>query len=366
MYDEYQDVDPSPEGDKTVLFVASDDINSSECEAEVDCVRDIVVRLNLTTKEREVLYNFTAPDRVNENMHDIDRISEHTLLVAGISYDRIYMVNYTTGIITWQWEMQSEYSFGTGGSYPSDWTHMNDVEQLPDGRMMASPRNHDQVIFIDPETGLQENWTLGSDNNHAILYEQHQPDYIPKSRGGPAVLVADSQNHRIVEYERREGEWVQTWVWTDSQMQWPRDADRLPNGNTLIEDSNGGRIIEINPDGEIVWEIEVKSTYDVERLGTGDESSGGESASNLGLESQRVSKQSNPKTDTVLNLRTVLLTVVPSKIRSAIAFVSPAWMGFTEIVVAGIIFLNIFIWIMIEIYWRREYINIQSPIEMNY
>lgn len=31
-------------------------------------------------------------------------------------------------------------------------------------------------------------------------------------------------------------------------------ADRLPNGNTLITESSGGRILEVAPDGEIVWE----------------------------------------------------------------------------------------------------------------
>jgi len=31
-------------------------------------------------------------------------------------------------------------------------------------------------------------------------------------------------------------------------------AQRLPNGNTLITEGNGGRIIEVTPEGEIVWE----------------------------------------------------------------------------------------------------------------
>ncbi|MGH8168001.1 MAG: arylsulfotransferase family protein, partial [Woeseiaceae bacterium] len=31
-------------------------------------------------------------------------------------------------------------------------------------------------------------------------------------------------------------------------------TQRLPNGNTLITESNGGRILEVTPDQEIVWE----------------------------------------------------------------------------------------------------------------
>ncbi len=33
------------------------------------------------------------------------------------------------------------------------------------------------------------------------------------------------------------------------------DQQRLANGNTLISESNGGRILEVAPDGEIVWEF---------------------------------------------------------------------------------------------------------------
>ena len=32
-------------------------------------------------------------------------------------------------------------------------------------------------------------------------------------------------------------------------------ADRLPNGNTLITETIGGRCIEVTPEGEIVWEF---------------------------------------------------------------------------------------------------------------
>ena len=32
-------------------------------------------------------------------------------------------------------------------------------------------------------------------------------------------------------------------------------CQRLPNGNTLITDSNSGRVFEVTPDGEIVWEF---------------------------------------------------------------------------------------------------------------
>jgi hypothetical protein len=32
-------------------------------------------------------------------------------------------------------------------------------------------------------------------------------------------------------------------------------ATRLANGNTLVTESNGGRILEVTPEGETVWEF---------------------------------------------------------------------------------------------------------------
>ncbi|ERG90009.1 MAG: hypothetical protein J07HQW1_00022, partial [Haloquadratum walsbyi J07HQW1] len=92
--------------------------------------------------------------------------------------------------------------------------------------------------------------------------------------------------NRIVEYQRVNNTWLRTWTWGEGLLSWPRDADRLPNGNTLITDSNGGRVIEVNKQGNIVWSVEMTTPYEAERLGTGDESSGGQSADTLGLESQ--------------------------------------------------------------------------------
>ncbi|MFC7195040.1 hypothetical protein ACFQL4_10875 [Halosimplex aquaticum] len=152
----------------------------------------------------------------------------------------MFVLNTTTKEIEWEWEAQTDFPLSGGGPYPNDWTHVNDIEVLPDGRFMVSLRNQDQVVFLKQGTGLLENQTLGAEDDHDVLYEQHNPDFIPAERGGPAVLVADSENDRVVEYQREGGNWTRTWKWSDGTVDWPRDADRLPNGNTLIVDSNGG------------------------------------------------------------------------------------------------------------------------------
>jgi hypothetical protein len=98
------------------------------------------------------------------------------------------------------------------------------------------------------------------------------PDLL--STNPPTVLVADSENDRIVEYKKEGNEWVVTWKYS-GELDWPRDADRLPNGNTLIVDSRGDRVLVVTPQKEIVWEMDIpKHPYDAERLGLTNEPTG--------------------------------------------------------------------------------------------
>jgi hypothetical protein len=278
----YHDVDPSPRGKYTVTYVASDGADPSECAGE-KCLRNVIERLNLTTGEVTRIHGWVDARNGSSQTHDVDRVNESVYLVGDISYpDRVYMVNTTTGEEIWEWRVSEAYEPTSGGDYPSDWTHLNDVEYLPDGRVMINLRNQDQVVFIEPGEGIQPEWTLGADDDHEILFEPHNPDYIPAERGGPAVVIADSENNRLVEYQRENGSWVRTWHWQDTTMQWPRDADRLPSGRTLVADSHGQRLLSVEPDGTIAWAQPFPTgSYDVELLGTGDESAGGTSAAVL-------------------------------------------------------------------------------------
>lgn len=323
----YWDTDPVTGTTATIEFVFADHLDAGECDGTV-CTRNGVERVNLTTGERTTVYSRITSGKHSTRWHDVDRIDDERLLVADIADDRVFIVNTTTGLVEWQWGAQSDYAIDSGGSFPDDWTHLNDVEYVEiDGRetVMVSLRNQDQVVFIDVERGLREEWTLGSDDDHDTLYEQHNPDYIPAENGGPAILVADSENGRVVEYQREDGEWVQSWTWSDDRLQWPRDADRLPNGNTLVTDSNGDRVFEVNRDGAVVWTATVGFPYEAERLGTGDESAGGRSASSLDL-STRQAGSADESSDGVFTIR------LPVKLVNGISYLFPRWVGSFELV----------------------------------
>ncbi len=348
------DVDPVPGTEATVEYMYADHLNASQCPSnpnldrrnvsqekwdryenarETDaCTRNGFERVNLTTGEVTPVWSRVTPGKEATRYHDADRINDTHLVVADIYLDRVFVVNTETGQTEWTWNANGDFDPESGGDNPHDWTHINDVEVLPDGRIMVSARNQDRVIFLNRSTGLERNWTLGGEDDYGVLYEQHNPDYIPKKNGGPAALVADSENNRVVEYQRRNGSWERTWLWRDAQMQWPRDADRLPNGHTLISDSNGNRVFEVNQRGEVVWSVNIAFPYEAERLGTGDESSGGPSAAKANLTSHTPGVAESA----LIGAKQVL----PGRYLNGLMYITPVWMGFAEVLELAVLLLS--------------------------
>ncbi|MDX1748335.1 MAG: aryl-sulfate sulfotransferase, partial [Halobacteriales archaeon] len=192
--------------------------------------------------------------------HDVDLINGDQLLVANMrnwnekanrNDDRIFIYDRGSDEIVWQWYVREAFPADGGGTLRVDWSHVNDVDKIAEGRYLVSVRNFDQVVVVDRERGAIVE-RLGADNRYDILHEQHNPSYLISEDGRPTILVADSENDRILEYERRNGTWVRTWQLSGG-LSWPRDADRLPNGNTLVVDSLHHRVLEVTPRGRIVW-----------------------------------------------------------------------------------------------------------------
>jgi hypothetical protein len=359
----YFDVDPVEGESMTVEYAVTDTIHTRgpTC-SDPPCARNVIERANLSTGETEEVYaRYDYREHAGE-WHDHERVNETHILIADIVEDQVFMVNTETEIVVWLWDVQSEYPVTGGGPYPVDWAHVNDVELLADGRVMVSLRNQDQVVFLNRSTGLQEGWTLGSEDEYNTLYEQHNPDYIPEERGGPAVLVADSENGRIVEYQREGGDWERTWQWRDDELQWPRDADRLPNGNTLVADTHGKRVLEVDPSGEVVWSVPVSHPYDAERRGTGGESMGGESAAGLGLESRTTTSATDGGPDPLALGSALVDWLIPSRIHNAVIYVAPVWMRRPQYLAALIGFGTLLAWGGMELRWRLPPLELRWPV----
>ena len=271
------DVDPLPNG---TLFVTADLRSEQSIFYEFD------------PQTQEVVW---AKRLDTADTHDADLINNGSeILVADMrnynesaerNDDRLFVYNRTTEEREWEWRFDDHYDRESlEENYTDDWTHVNDVDKIGEGRYLASPRNFDQAIVVNRSTN-EIDMKLGEDGEKDILNEQHNPDYLESENGTPTLIVGDSENNRIVEYanpvtDLTDGDgWNRTWTLT-GDLDWPRDADRLPSGNTLVTDSANNRVVEVTPEGEVIWEFYAPwLVYDAARIPAGEH--GGPSATDL-------------------------------------------------------------------------------------
>ncbi|WP_435347788.1 aryl-sulfate sulfotransferase [Haloarchaeobius sp. HRN-SO-5] len=236
------------------------------------CVQNRVVELDYETKEEVWNYSWYDVFVHNHEVHDADRLPSGETAIIDMGNNRAFTVD-AEGEITWEWharphlgegsDFDAEYGAPAYTGPENDWTHMNDIDLLDNGNFQMSIRNFDVVIEVDRETKAVVG-VVGEPGNHSYLYEQHNP-----MRLNGTVLVADSENDRVVEYDVETGERV--WEYGQGVL-WPRDADRLANGHTLITDTFNDRVIELNEEGEVVWQYGGMSMpYAADRLGTPEE-----------------------------------------------------------------------------------------------
>ena len=175
-----------------------------------------------------------------------------------------YLVEMTTdGHVVWEWRawehLDPETDCITAVQDPrEEWTHANGLAEMPNGDIVVSFRHISTVIIIDRKTS-EIIWKLGAPplsgqhaptllaNGHLLLFDNgpHRLDHtMPYSR----VVEIDLATKQIVwKYqEKRECEFYSPRI---------SNAQRLPNGNTLVCEGDFGRIFEVTTAGELVWEF---------------------------------------------------------------------------------------------------------------
>jgi hypothetical protein len=124
----------------------------------------------------------------------------------------------------------------------------------------AIPVGNDKVLFMQnglPAKLMLFNLTTGKiEMEHAMktkepvdaksIHGQFRNVRLTKSGN---YLIAHMNLSKVIEYDRN---WNEVWS-CDAPSVW--DAVRLTNGNTLIAGNQHGFAREINPKGEIVWEV---------------------------------------------------------------------------------------------------------------
>ena len=149
----------------------------------------------------------------------------------------------------------------------ADALHTNSVHVITDqeaerfpygkaGQLLISFREPSAVGVVDPE---QEKliWAL-----QGYWEGQHDPQILDSGN----ILLFDNRGNfkkpegrsRVIEFD--PGTMALVWQYVGTAAS-PLESDirsyaqRLPNGNTLITESNGGRILEVAQNQDIVWEF---------------------------------------------------------------------------------------------------------------
>ncbi|WP_435159602.1 hypothetical protein [Haladaptatus sp. DFWS20] len=295
-YDRAHDVfDVEALGPNRVQIAVADELPDEECPATFrddgheNCVRNALRIVDTETNETTWEYAWFDAELHAHELHDADHYtvngSDRWVLVD-MGNDRVFAVNRSKDVL-WQWNATDRYDRPSDMKPEGDWTHANDVDRVEPGVFRVSLRNFDTVVDLHVESdsnrvagSIRVEPVVGPDSfseRGDILHEQHNPDTL-----GDTLLVADSENDRMLEI--RNGKIV--WEYGGSAIfDWPRDADRLSNGHTLITDSYNDRVVELDENGEIVWAIETGSLpYEADRLPS--EGSGGPTASEAGIPSE--------------------------------------------------------------------------------
>jgi len=205
-------------------------------------------------------------EMTDENRAKLDGCDNKTNFWA----DMIAEVDRNSGEIIYEWHLQdeleiSDYAFSCKGP-STEWNHLNALEYLPEGNpfngeasFMISSRMLNKVFIVNIETGDVE-W----ESQDGILTAQHDPTLLENGN----ILVFNNlytkKSSQVIEIDPQTDEVIWDYTSPDFFSSFISGAERLPNGNTLITEGDSGRLFEVTPEGETVWEY----TYKTENTGT--------------------------------------------------------------------------------------------------
>lgn len=207
-------------------------------------------------------------DRVFVDVDGDGTLDECILYVWGMGDQlndaQVKMIRKDTQAQVWSWKAKDHFgesylSMGLGGD--GSWTHANAVSLLSSGdKVLISLRDFQMTVVVDYATGNilnQYDWAaayaLGGD------VDPHEPEWLEGTLPHVLVALQNDSPYQAVEVQWPSGTFV--WGFSLSGLRTTRDADRLPNGNTLLQGvlSQDGTqdsvLLEVTSSGEIVWQL---------------------------------------------------------------------------------------------------------------
>jgi hypothetical protein len=276
-------------------------------EAEVMPVAQGVVLGNLRSDSQVVSWEGETLWRLDTRSHHDMRLSpfaaDHVLFLGhgpatcpygGQEHTAVEM-DMLTHEIVWEWWICDHW---TPRMDYVGWAHLNTIEPVPGERaVLLSSRNQDALFKVDRDTGDVE-WVLGRDGDFAMdpadhFLRQHAPEIQPD---GTILLFDNGLRTSEATHDELEARTFSrvlqielsfdsgggpdraevVWEYVDPEIfAYSRsEADRLPNGNTLIHfcyvlPDRHVVLREVTHEKEIVWNVSTPggvASYRAERF----------------------------------------------------------------------------------------------------
>ena len=167
---------------------------------------------------------------------------QHSLIIADALHDRILEISRNN----------KDHLLEIKGPKDSPLSRPRSAQKLDSGNFLIADQQNKRLVEISPSGQIV--WSFQDEN---LLLSPYYAETLPDGH----VLYVDTLRKRVVQIDR-EGN-VQ-WYYgrplpgdlgaPKNRLFGPQFATRLKNGNTLIADTHHHRVLEVNPQGETVWE----------------------------------------------------------------------------------------------------------------
>ena len=135
-------------------------------------------------------------------------------------------------------------------------TNCNACAELPDGNIMLSFRKNSMIVVVDKKTKkIIKKW------QNDKWGQQHD---CQRLENGNVLFFANGihvpggiYSSKVIEIDWNSGDEVWSYSGLPAWSMFSPNisgAQRLPNGNTLINEGTNGRLFEVTVSGTIVWE----------------------------------------------------------------------------------------------------------------
>ncbi len=179
--------------------------------------------------------------------------------------------------------------------------HVYAVTRLENSNTLISIRNFNKIVEVYPsgkvvwEITFRGSIDVGRNmkptDGPIKGITNHEPEITPSGTS----LLALRKPWRFVEIDRQTKTIV--WQWTHPEgrkvMDVNRDANRLPNGNTLV--TTADHIIEVSADGEIVWQLHASEGSSSKTTGKGRGRAGSNKRAGKGKHVQQQTEKNSTK-----------------------------------------------------------------------